>query len=107
MKHLASPRFWRHYHELPESVRKLADKNFQLLKNDPYHPSLHFKRIDRVWSVLVGAHYRALGMDAGDSIVWFFWLARRLRQARLIAAAQHSLDRSGGSVKISDFELRI
>ena len=60
MKHLASPRFWRHYRELPESVRKLADKNFQLLKTDPYHPSLHFKRIDRVWSVRVGAHYRAL-----------------------------------------------
>jgi hypothetical protein len=48
VKHLASPRFWRHYRELPESVRKLADKNFQLLKDDPYHPSLHFKRIDRV-----------------------------------------------------------
>jgi hypothetical protein len=69
VKHLASPRFWRHYRELPELVRSLADKNFQLLKADPHHPSLHFKRIDRVWSVRVGAHYRALGMDAEDSIV--------------------------------------
>jgi hypothetical protein len=72
VKHLASPRFWRHYRELPESVRKLADKNFQLLKADPYHPSLHFKRIGGVWSVRVGAHYRALAMDTPDAIVWFW-----------------------------------
>lgn len=83
MKHLASPRFWRHYRELPESVRKLADKNFQLLKSDPYHPSLHFKRIDQVWSVRVGAHYRALGMDAQDGIVWF-WIGSHADYDKLV-----------------------
>jgi hypothetical protein len=30
---------------LPKPVRTVADKNFQLLKSDPKHPSLHFKRI--------------------------------------------------------------
>jgi non-heme chloroperoxidase len=27
----------------PESVQKLSKKNFELLKTDPSHPSLHFK----------------------------------------------------------------
>jgi len=63
VRHFASPQFWRHYRQLPPSVRALADKNFNLLKSDPKHPSLHFKKIDRLWSVRVGAHYRALGLD--------------------------------------------
>ncbi len=44
MKHLTLPRFWRHYQDLPQKVQKLADKNLQLLKTDPYHPSLHLKK---------------------------------------------------------------
>ena len=31
MRHYASRRFWQCYNSLPESVRNLADKNFQLL----------------------------------------------------------------------------
>lgn len=54
MKHLASPRFWRHYRLLPESVRNLANKNFELLKADPHHPSLHLKKVGELWSVRVG-----------------------------------------------------
>jgi len=29
------------------SNKDLADKNFKLLKTDPYHPSLHFKKVGR------------------------------------------------------------
>lgn len=72
MKHVASPRFWRYYRALPNAVRKLADKNFELLKADPHHPSLHLKKIDRLWSVRVGAHYRALGLDGDEAIIWFW-----------------------------------
>jgi hypothetical protein len=43
VKHLTLPRFWQYYRQLPKKVQKLADKNFKLLKTDPYHPSLHFK----------------------------------------------------------------
>jgi hypothetical protein len=46
MKHRASRRFWQHYQQLPKEVRKLADKNFELLKSDPQHPSLHFKQVN-------------------------------------------------------------
>ena len=83
MKHLASPRFWRHYRELPEAVRRLADKSFELLKENPHYPSLHFKKIDQLWSVRVGAHYRALGLDSGDTIVWF-WIGSHADYDKLV-----------------------
>jgi hypothetical protein len=72
VKHFASPQFWRLYRQLSPEVRALADKNFQLLKADPKHPSLHFKKIGRLWSVRVGAHYRALGLDKSEGVVWFW-----------------------------------
>ena len=50
----------------------LADRAFALLKADPYHPSLHFKRIDVLWSVRIGLHYRALGAEIKDGILWFW-----------------------------------
>ncbi len=50
----------------------MADKNYALLKENPQHPSLHFKRIGQLWSVRVGARYRALGTDVDGGIVWFW-----------------------------------
>jgi hypothetical protein len=72
LTHYAAPSFWRRYHQLPEQVRALADKQFQLLKANPQHPSLHFKRVGRFYSARVGAHYRALAVDAPDGILWFW-----------------------------------
>ena len=72
MKHTASVRFWTLYEALPKPVRAVADKNFQLLKSDPRHPSLHFKRIGKLWSVRVGEHHRALGHDVADGVQWFW-----------------------------------
>ncbi len=43
MKHLTLPRFWQCYHQLPKEIQALADKNYELLKVDPYHPSLILK----------------------------------------------------------------
>ncbi len=83
MKHFASPQFWRHYRQLSPEVRALADKNFQLLKADPKHPSLHFKKIGSLWSVRVGAHYRALGLDRPNGIVWF-WIGSHADYDKLL-----------------------
>ncbi len=43
--HVASPRFWSLFNNLPEGVQRTARKNFKLLKEAPSHPSLHFKKI--------------------------------------------------------------
>jgi hypothetical protein len=48
VKHCASPKFWRLYVTLPENIRQLADDNFALLKHDPRHPSLRFKKVGSI-----------------------------------------------------------
>ena len=85
MKHFASPDFWKAYESLPAQVRRVADSNYELLKSDPRHPSLHFKRIGRFWSVRVGLHFRALGVDAEDGIVWF-WIGSHADYDKLIGS---------------------
>ena len=75
MNHSTLPRFWRYYAQLPSEVRDLADKSFALLKADPWHPSLHFKKVGRrrsLWSARVGAHHRTLGSEKPEGIVWFW-----------------------------------
>jgi mRNA-degrading endonuclease RelE of RelBE toxin-antitoxin system len=73
---------------LPKQIQKLADKNFELLKSDPHHPSLHFKKIGKkreLWSVRVGDHYRAVGTEKPDGIVWF-WIGTHSDYDKLISA---------------------
>ncbi len=41
----ADPDFWFYYRQLPDGVRALADKNFELLKADPRHSSVRLKKI--------------------------------------------------------------
>lgn len=72
MKHFATPDFWFHYRQLPSAIRDLADKNFALLKNDPSHPSLRFKKLGPFWSARVGLHYRALAKQRTEGYVWFW-----------------------------------
>lgn len=72
MNHFASRAFWEAYDKLPEQVRALADKNYALLKTNPRHPSLQFKKIGRFWSVRVGLRYRALAVEADNDLVWFW-----------------------------------
>ena len=64
-------------------MRKLADKNFELLKADPHHPSLHFKKIGELWSVRVGINYRALGVDHDGAVVWF-WIGSHADYDKLL-----------------------
>ena len=84
MRHRTTPRFWRAYETLSEDVQRLADENFALLKADPRHPSLHFKKVGRLWSARVGLHYRALAVEDGPDMVWF-WIGNHGEYERIIA----------------------
>jgi hypothetical protein len=84
LNHYTSPRFWDCYEALPQHVRKLADANFELLKQNPRHPSLHVKQTGQYWSVRVGLRYRALGVSVPDGIVWF-WIGTHTEYDRLIS----------------------
>ncbi|MFD1328935.1 ParE family toxin-like protein [Mycoplana ramosa] len=83
MKHHASPSFWRAYNTLPARVQKLADQNFELLKAEPKHPSLHLKQVGRFWSVRVSLSWRALAVSDGDDLIWF-WIGSHADYDRLV-----------------------
>lgn len=81
--HKTTAGFWRRHAALPVEVRALADKNFELLKSDPRHPSLHFKQAGRYWSVRVGIGWRALALRSADGLYWF-WIGSHNDYDRLI-----------------------
>jgi hypothetical protein len=84
VNHKASRRFWACYEALPTEVQRLADANYALLKRSPSHPSLQFKQVGRFRSVRVGLHYRALGLQSDDDVLWF-WIGHHAEYDRLIA----------------------
>ena len=64
--------------------QKLADKNFQLFKSNPQHPSLHFERKKPdLWSVRVGGGHRALARQLDDNLIWF-WIGPHDEYERLL-----------------------
>ncbi|WP_442935593.1 ParE family toxin-like protein [Nitratireductor sp. CH_MIT9313-5] len=83
MKHVGSARFWKCYAQLPEKLRGQADQAFELLKQDERHPSLHFKRVGKFWSVRVTRDYRALGVRKPDSMIWV-WIGNHADYDRLV-----------------------
>ncbi|MGH8225267.1 MAG: hypothetical protein ACRER1_03815 [Gammaproteobacteria bacterium] len=86
MKHFASRRFWQCFENLPANVQRLAKRNFDLLKQNPAHPSLHFKELggNRYRSVRIGLHYRALGVPVADGIQWF-WIGTHEDYNKLVS----------------------
>lgn len=69
-RHRADVDFWKCYAALPPTVKEQADKAFELLKQDPQHPSLRFKRVGRKWSARVNKGYRAIAIDTDDGLLW-------------------------------------
>jgi hypothetical protein len=69
--------FWKDYGALPAQIREAADKQFALLRDNPRHPSLHFKKLierngQEIWSARVTLKYRALAARVGNDYVWFW-----------------------------------
>ena len=81
--HFTSPQFWKHYQQLPENLQRLADKNYNILKTNPRHPSLQFKKVGRYWSARVGSDHRALAVPSGDDLVWF-WIGSHAEYDRIV-----------------------
>lgn len=81
--HAATKRFWRCYHSLPVDVRRVADRQFLLLRADPSHPSLHFKQVGRLWSVRVGIGHRALAEYDGSGYTWL-WIGTHAEYDHII-----------------------
>jgi hypothetical protein len=82
--HYTTKKFWKCYGGLPENIQQTADQCYALLKADPSHPSLHFKKIgQRYWSVRAGLDYRAVGIEVENGISWF-WIGTHGEYDKLI-----------------------
>ena len=83
MRHRANPKFWHFYELLPTGIQRLADESYGRLKADPWHPSIHFKKVGRMWSARIGIHYRAVAVEDGSDLVWF-WIGHHSEHDRII-----------------------
>ena len=83
MTHYTAPSFWKSYDSLPKKTQLLADKNFDLLKENQKHPSLHFKKINKCYSARIGIYYRTLALEVEGGLLWF-WIGNHSDYDKLI-----------------------
>jgi hypothetical protein len=72
VKHKTTPKFWELHNALPEDVRSASAKAFDLLKANPHHPSLQFKKLSgtKGWSARINDNFRAVAAESGQDFVW-------------------------------------
>lgn len=75
MKSETLPSFWEKYYKLNKETKNQARKAFFLWRENPFHPSLHFKCIngeENIWSARVSKSHRAIGIMDDDRLIWFW-----------------------------------
>ena len=77
--------FWVCYRRLSQELQKRARKSFALLKKDPKHPSLNFKKVTKkIWSARISRDHRVLAHEEDGVLVWY-WIGKHdeyMRQIR-------------------------
>jgi hypothetical protein len=75
------------FKRLPQTVREQARKAYRLWRDNPSHPSLHFKRIHSIqplYSVRVSLGWRVVGLLEDNAMTWF-WIGSHGEYDRLIS----------------------
>jgi mRNA-degrading endonuclease RelE of RelBE toxin-antitoxin system len=75
MKSSVTKTFRKQLRDLPTFVQEQAAKAYALWQEDPYHPSLQFKRVSQrqpIYSARISLNYRALGLLESDRIYWYW-----------------------------------
>lgn len=87
MNSRTTPRFRKALDGLPAHIQQQATDAFAIFQQDPYHPSLHFKRVHStqpIYSARITRDYRAVGVIEGDTIIWF-WVGSHADYDKLLA----------------------
>lgn len=87
MKSHVTEEFASLFARLPVVIQEKARRAYQLWKDNPAHPSLHFKRIhsqEAAYSVRIGLGWRALGLMGDDGAITWFWIGSHADYDRLI-----------------------
>ena len=82
--HKATNRFWANYGDLDSGTKRIADRNFEILKSDPTHPSLKFKKVGQLWSARVGLNHRALAVQADHGFTWV-WIGTHSEYDKILS----------------------
>ena len=75
MKSSVTKTFRKRLKDLPTSVQEQAAKAYALWQEDPYYPSLEFKRVSQrqpIYSARVSLNYRVFGLLESDRIYWYW-----------------------------------
>lgn len=75
MNSVTTPQFWKAFQKLQTDTQTKARDVYKLWKENPNHPSLHFKRIhstNLIYSVRIGLGYRAIGLLEDETMIWFW-----------------------------------
>jgi len=61
---IVTEEFVAQYKKLPEAIRRKAEKQEKLFRNNSYHPSLHTEKLEtkdrQMWSLRVDRRYRII-----------------------------------------------
>ncbi len=86
MKSTTTNQFHKLFAKLPEQTQRQARVAYKLFRQNPYHPSLHFKQVhpsQPVYSIRISRGYRAVGDREGNEITWF-WIGSHSDYDKLI-----------------------
>jgi hypothetical protein len=86
MNSVATKRFWKCFDALPPRIQRRAEISYRLWRDNPHHRSLEFKRVGvrrPIFSVRIGLRWRALGVQEGDTVVWF-WIGSHAGYDKLL-----------------------
>ena len=70
MIHRAARSCGEAFGSLNPEVRETARRAFRLLKDNPRHPGVQFKKTGTLWSARVGLKCRALARDRPYGMLW-------------------------------------
>lgn len=73
---------------VPAEVRAKADAAYALWANNPWHPSLRFKKVHSslpIYPVRIDLNWRAVGVQQDDAMVWF-WIGTHADYEKLPAS---------------------
>ena len=84
MTSFATRNFWKAFEALPREEKKKAIEQYQLWLENPFHPSLHFKKVGAaIWSARTSEAYRALALQKKGDYYWF-WIGSHREYEKLI-----------------------
>lgn len=80
-------RFRKAFAGLPKQVQYQAKDTYKQFKQNPFSPSLRFKRVHStipIYSVRINVEYRAVGIQDDNEIIWF-WIGSHDNYAKLLS----------------------